>query len=405
MSSYATQKPSRSGHSSGSGDRDENFVATLHRIADEVAAAHADDVDRAARFPCEAVDALRGAQALSAFVPIELEGGGVSLPAIARGCFELGRRCAATAMVFAMHQIQVATIARHLDGAPWFAGYLREVSAEQRLIASVTSEVGTGGDMGRSIAAVVPDEDRLMRLEKRAPTVSYGEHCDDFLTTARRSEQAEAGDQVLVLSRATDTKLEPAGTWDTIGMRGTCSPGFVVRARFAPEQVLAAPFATVMNESLVPLSHILWSFVWLGIATDAFERGRAFVREAARRKPGEPVPAAHRLSGVMSELSMLRAEVQSALSEFVAWSEEPGRERLDTMGSVLRFNNLKLAASEQAPRVCAGVLEVIGIAAYKNDSPFGVGRHLRDALSARLMVANERIHAADAGLLMIAKEI
>ena len=75
------------------------------------------------------------------------------------------------------------------------------------------------------------------------------------------------------------------------------------------------------------------------------------------------------------------------------------------MGGVLRFNNLKLAASEQAPRVCAGVLEVVGIVGYKNDSPYSVGRHLRDALSARLMVANERIHAIDAGLLMIAKEV
>ena len=160
-----------------------------------------------------------------------------------------------------------------------------------------------------------------------------------------------------------------------------------------------------MNESIVPLSHVLWSFVWLGIATDAFERGRSFVRAAARRKPGEPVPAAHSLSRVMSELSMLRAEVQSALRDFVVASEEPDRERLGTMASVLRFNNLKLAASEQAPRICTGVLEVIGIMAYKNDSPFGVGRHLRDALSARLMVANERIHAVDAGLLMIAKEV
>ena len=51
------------------------------------------------------------------------------------------------------------------------------------------------------------------------------------------------------------------------------------------------------------------------------------------------------------------------------------------------------------------MLEVIGIAAYKNDSPYGVGRQLRDSLSARLMVANERIHATDAGLLMIAKEV
>ena len=107
----------------------------------------------------------------------------------------------------------------------------------------------------------------------------------------------------------------------------------------------------------------------------------------------------------MSELTLLRAEVHSALADFDRPSEEPGRERLMTMASVLRFNNLKLAASEQAPRVCRAVLEVIGIMAYKNDSPYGVGRHLRDALSARLMVANERIHAIDAGLLLIAKEV
>jgi acyl-CoA dehydrogenase len=107
----------------------------------------------------------------------------------------------------------------------------------------------------------------------------------------------------------------------------------------------------------------------------------------------------------MSELAMMRAEVEAALRDFVAFNDDPERPDLATLTSVLRFNNLKLAASEQAPRVCMGVLEVIGIAAYKNDSPYGVGRQLRDALSARLMVANERIHSVDAGLLMIAKEV
>lgn len=386
-------------------DKDQAFLTTIRSIAKDIAATYAAEVDRDARFPREAVDALREARALSALIPEELGGGGVSFEAIAQGCYELGRRCSATAMVFAMHQIQVATIVRHVDDAPWFESYLTAVAHEQRLIASVTSEIGTGGDMGRSIAAATPGEDGLLTLEKQAPTVSYGGHCDDLFTTVRRHPEAEAGDQVLVLHHARETDLEPAGTWDTIGMRGTCSPGFVVRAAFRPEQVLAAPFSTVMNESVVPVSHILWSFVWLGIATEAFERGRAFVRAAGRRNPGEPVPAAHSLSRVMSELTMLRAEVHSALADFEAWSEEAGRERLGTMGSVLRFNNLKLAASEQAPRICTEVLEVIGIMAYKNDSPFGVGRQLRDALSARLMVANERIHSVDAGLLMIAKEV
>ena len=101
-----------------------------------------------------------------------------------------------------------------------------------------------------------------------------------------------------------------------------------------------------------------------------------------------------RLSHLLSELSLLRAEVGSGAARVPATRrEEPGRERLTTMAAALRFNNLKIAASEQAPRVCQGALGVCGIVGYKNDTPFSVGRHLRDTMSACLMVANERIHA------------
>jgi acyl-CoA dehydrogenase len=107
----------------------------------------------------------------------------------------------------------------------------------------------------------------------------------------------------------------------------------------------------------------------------------------------------------MSELATLRAEVERGLRDFLALDDACDREALSTLSAILRFNNLKLAASEHAPKICSGVLEVVGIMAYKNDSPYGVGRMMRDSLSARLMVANERIHAIDAGLLLIAKEV
>ena len=93
------------------------------------------------------------------------------------------------------------------------------------------------------------------------------------------------------------------------------------------------------------------------------------------------------------------------MNDFVEASEEPGRERLTTMASALRFNNLKIAASEQAPAVCQSALGVCGIVGFKNDTPFSVGRHLRDTMSACLMVANERIHQTNAGLLLIAKDV
>src|ERR1700677_2913051 len=386
-------------------DRDQAFVSAVSRVADEFAAPNAIAVDRDARFPTETIDALRAEGSLSAFIPTELGGGGVAFQAIAAACFELGRRCGASAMVFAMHQIQVVSIARHLDDAPWFEDYLQTISAEQRLIASATSEVGTGGDMGRSVAALSAGEDGWCTFEKQAPTVSYAAHADDLFVTLRRSPDAEPSDQVVVLAEGAQLALEPRGTWDPLGMRGTCSPGYLVSATIAPEQVLATPFPRVSAESMVPVSHILWSHLWLGIATDAFDRARAFVRAAAKQKPGELPPVALRLSHLMSELSLLRAEVHSALGEFVEASDEPGRERLSTMASALRFNNLKIAASEQAPLVCQGALGVCGIMGFKNDTPFSVGRHLRDTMSACLMVANERIHQTNASLLLIAKDV
>jgi acyl-CoA dehydrogenase len=386
-------------------DRDLALLASVGQIARDVAAANADDVDRNARFPAETIGALRDERALSAFVPTELGGAGVSFEAVAKSCFELGRYCGASAMVFAMHQIQVATIVRHLDQDAWFERYLRELCEEQRLVASVTSEVGTGGDMGRSIAAVTQGDDGSRAFEKQAPTVSYGAYADDLLTTLRSGPDAEPGDQVLVLTRKEQVTLEPTGTWDVLGMRGTCSPGYLVRATFSPDQVLSTPFPRIASESMVPISHILWSHLWLGIATDAFDRARAFVCASAKRKPGERLPAAQRLSHLMGELSLLRAEVDSALHEFVAASEEPARERLSTMATRLRFNNLKIAASEQAGEVCRGALDVCGIVGFKNDTPFSVGRHLRDTMSAPLMIANERIHQTNADLLLIAKEV
>jgi acyl-CoA dehydrogenase len=386
-------------------EQDATLLETVRSIARDVAAANADDVDRSARFPAETIDALREQRALSAFVPVELGGAGASIETIACCCEALGRSCGASGMVFAMHQIQVVTIVRHLSQAPWFERYLGGLIDEQRLIASVTSEIGTGGDMGRSIAALTPTGDGTLQFEKQAPTVSYGEYADDLFTTLRRTPDAEPGDQVVALSSKDQTTLEKTGTWDVLGMRGTCSPGYIVRATVSADQVLSTPFARVASESMVPGSHILWSHVWLGIAEDAFHRARAFVRAAAKRQPGQALPAAQRLAHLMGALALLRAEVRSALHEFITFSSEPGRERLSTMAGALRFNNLKIAASEQAVEICQGAMGVCGIMGFKNDTPYSVGRHLRDAMSAPLMIANERIRETNAGLLLIAKEV
>ena len=97
----------------------------------------------------------------------------------------------------------------------------------------------------------------------------------------------------------------------------------------------------------------------------------------------------------MSELSLLRGRGRLGAARVRRQRRRTAdRERLSTMAAALRFNNLKIAASEQAPRVCQGALGVCGIVGFKNDTPFSVGRHLRDTMSA-LPDGRERAHPPD----------
>jgi acyl-CoA dehydrogenase len=382
---------------------DSTLLRHIGEIADAVARPAADSVDREGRFPSEACDALRAVGALSAHVAPSYGGGGASFAEVASACFELSRACAATGMVYAMHQIQVGCIARHGAGTPFFDEYLTALCEEQRLLASATSEIGVGGDLRRSIAAVVPDGDECL-LEKKGPTVSYAEHADDYLITARRSADAEASDQVLVLTTRAETTLEQTSSWDALGMRGTCSPGFSVRARFPADHVLPTPFGEIAAQTMVPYSHILWSHVWLGIAVDAYDRARAFVRAQAKGSMDSLPPTATKLSSLATLLHAMRAEIAANTAEYSDLSENgEAADELASIGYAIRINNLKIAASELAPRICADALVICGMAGYKNDTPFSVGRHLRDALSGALMIGNDRIHATNAALLLVQK--
>ncbi len=378
------------------------------RQALEIAAKHAADVDQNARFPFEAIQALREAGALGWAVPPELGGAGAPIEELSEAAFELSRRCSATGMIFAMHQIQVACIVRHMQDSPWFVSYLQRLVEKQRLIASATSEIGVGGDIRKSIAALQPDAASngagLLRFEKKASTISYGAHADDLLTTVRRAPDADQSDQVLVLTHASAMELKQSGDWDTLGMRGTCSPGFLIRATLLPAQVLPAPFAAIAAETMVPYSHILWAHVWLGIATDAFHRAQNFVRDQARQSPGSTPPSALRLSELSAMMAQFRAMVKASLEEYAAIADKNGRATLATIGYAVRINNLKIAASEAAVDACERALRVCGVMGYKNGGPYSVGRHLRDAHSAALMIANDRLHATNAALLLVHRE-
>lgn len=381
-----------------------DLVAKTHSIAHEIAAKHAVDVDAKARFPHETIDALRQAKLLSTVVPKELGGAGSNMQELTAMCFTLAQACASSGMILAMHIIQVACVVRHGRNDKYFEGYLRELVDKQLLLGSITSEVGVWGDTRSSICAV-GRKDGKFTLDKDATTASYAEAADDILVTCRRNADAPASDQVLVLVRKKDRTLTQTTTWDTLGMRGTCSPGFKLVSSGPEEQILPGSFADASAQSMVSYSHILWSGLWLGIAFDAVARASSYVRAEARKTPGKvPMKASH-LAKLSVKLQTMRNDVQALATEFDRITALPnGMEELLTVGWALKMNNNKVATSEAVQQIVHEALQIIGINGYKNDSKVSVGRHYRDALSASLMISNDRIFSKTASMLLVYKD-
>lgn len=371
------------------------------RIGLEVAAPFADAVDRDARFPSEAFDALRHERMLGIFIPTEFGGGGCSIADLSAICTTLGQYCSATAMIYAMHQIQVACIVRHAQDSKFFASYLAELADTQALIASATSEIGVGGDVRSSVCAIERDNGSFA-LRKQAPVISYGEYADAILATARRAPDAPPSDQVLALLKRDEFTLTRTSGWDTLGFRGTCSPGFTLSAIASEDHILPVPYADISSQTMLPISHIVWASLWVGIATAAVGRARAYIRAEARKSPGKTPAASVRLAEVVSKLQGMRAMVNDSVRDFETIMHDG--DALSAMNFAIRMNNLKLACSTSVVDIVGQTMLICGMSGYRADSKSSLGRLLRDAYGAALMINNDRIYGANAAMLLVSKD-
>jgi acyl-CoA dehydrogenase len=354
-----------------------------------VAAAHAAAVDIDSRFPSEALAAARAERLLGLAVPRELGGDGCSVAEVVDVCYALGRACASTAMIYAMHQTKVACLVRHGRGSPWHQLLLRRLCAEQLLLASSTTEGQAGGDVRNSSAAI--DGESRITLVRQATVISYGEAADGIVTTARRSADAASSDQVLVAFLKENYTLDRLNGWDAFGMRGTCSAGFKLVASGLREQILPVSYEKIHSHTMMPFAHLAWSGAWAGIAAAAVDRARAFVRMAAHRSGGTLPPGAAHFTRAGASLRTLRSLIAAALQRFETASADAAV--LESVDFQTGMNMLKVNASELAVATVMSAMQACGLAGYRNDGEFSIGRHLRDILSSPIMISNDRILA------------
>lgn len=349
-------------------------AADVAALADQFAS----QVDAEARFPFEAVGALRERGLLGCAVSER-----ATLRDVARITTTLSESCGSTGAVFAMHQSQVFTVMAHGRGDS-FDSVIDSIGNDRVLIASCLTEKTTGGDPGRSTCSLEPGADGY-RLEKASPAISYGAHADGIMVSARRSPTAEPHDQVLVFCPAADTEVTPTSEWDAIGMRGTGSGGFTLSAEIAPSLVFPDPFATIGSQTMIPASHALWAACWLGLGREAVRRTLGYLRRSNDR--GTPLETVRDAKLVQARrlLGSMAQDVEVGCARVGVF--EPGL----MFERTAFFNDLKVRTSESLLQVIGLCMQIVGIAAYTNHGEFSLSRLLRDAHSAPLMVSNQRI--------------
>ena len=346
----------------------EDLPTRVKTVAD-VAADHAIAVDSAARFPAEAFHAIKARRLLGIQVPKALGGEGVGIGEVADVCYQLGQACGSTGMIFAMHQIKVACVMRHMGENATLQQILRRLCAEQLLLASSTTEGQGGGNIRSSEAPVEHREDGRITLERKASVISYGAYADGVVTTARRAADAAASDQVLVTLLKSD---------------------YTLKASASAEQILPEPYENIHARTMVPFAHLLWGSVWTGIAASATAQAQAFVRNAMRRG-GQLPPGAPQFTRALATLRTLRGMLTDSLRRYEQCMNDP--QALAGLDFQTLIAVTKVEASELAAQTVMHALRACGLSGYRNDSEYSIGRHLRDVLSAPVMINNDRILA------------
>jgi acyl-CoA dehydrogenase len=291
-------------------------------------------------------------------------------------------------MIFAMHQTKVACLVRHGSGSRYHETLMRRVASEQLLLASSTTEGQNGGNI-RSSAAAVERNDAEISLVRNATVISYGVEADGIVTIARRATEAASSDQVLVAFTKDNYTLKRSLAWETLGMRGTCSAGFELKATASAEQIFPEAYEKIHAQTMTPVAHLCWSSVWAGIAAAAADRAQRFIRKAARGAGGQMPPGAAHFTAAKMSLAKLRAIITANLDTYA--NHEHDERALSSLDFQSSINLLKVEASELAVQTVMSAMRACGLSGYRNDGEFTVGRLLRDVLSSPLMINNERI--------------
>lgn len=335
------------------------------RVAAPLAAVH----DRDATFPIEGLAELDTNGYLAATLPVDLTGGGAGVTEMVLGNLELAKGDASLALVVAMHN---ALVGRVRDAAIWPREQMERLAAGG-LVNSLASEPEMGSPSRGGLPSTTARRLSAGFILNGKKTFSSG---STVLRWGVVSAQVQTADEpylgnFLVPMDSKGLRIEP--TWDTLGMRATCSHTLVLEDVFVGADT-EVPRVTAMKEALP--HERAWSLsvaaVYLGVAEAARDFAIAFARN---RKPtaleGKPIATLGSIRERAARMDLLLFEARGLLvSTARQWDAAPSKDMEAALAAA------KVVASNNAVAVAEQAMRLVGGSSMDRNLP--LERHHRD---------------------------
>jgi len=243
----------------------QQYLSTATRIAQEVAAAHAIEVDERGRFPAEAMRRLADDGLMGLCVPKDSGGKGEGMRAFAAVTEELAMTCGSTAMVYVMHTAAAQAIAASTTFA-YRNPVLTEIAAGKHLTTLAFSEAGSRSQFWAPTSKLEENNGDFTTSAAKSWVTAAG-HADSYVATGQKPNAASPLESTVYFVCAKGKGVKVTSAFNGLGLRGNDS------APVSLEQIELKPGDLISHPGEGPAVILQVVLPWFAVGTAAMANG------------------------------------------------------------------------------------------------------------------------------------
>jgi alkylation response protein AidB-like acyl-CoA dehydrogenase len=347
---------------------------TARAVSEAKIAPFAAEVDAAARFPQEALDALTGTGLHATHIPEEYGGEGADALATALVIEEVARVCVSSSLIPAVNKL--GTVPVLLSGSEQLKRtYLPPVARGEAMFSYALSEAGAGSDAAGMRTRAVRDGDWWVLNGTKTWITNAGE--SRFYTVMAVTDPAlgARGISAFVVEK-TDPGVSFGKPEKKLGIKGSPTRSVILTDTRIPADRIIGAEGTGFKTALATLDHtrVTIAAQALGVAQGALDYATGYVKE--RHQFGQPIADFQGIQFMLADMAMKLAAARQLTYHAAALSEQAmqGHKAPDL---TFASSAAKCFASDAAMAITTDAVQLLGGYGYTQDFP--VERMMRDA--------------------------